>query len=161
MASFKRKHATSLPSHTYLTFKEYAEDDKFYEIYLNDIADKDLEHDIRCMMNASLDSEKRDKHRCWLLSKKDVNNFFEAIEELEKEDRKEEESDSSSDSSTDDELIQKALARRMKSESSSTVIEEYNISDSEMEDVLSLSRRLRYVLKRLDYLEKQLAKVTN
>jgi hypothetical protein len=157
MGSFKRRHQTPLPTHPYLTFKEYAEDDHFYEIYLVELEDKDLEHNIRSMMNASLDSEKREKCRCWLLAKKDVTSFIEAVKEIEQEDDK---SEDESDSTTDDELIQKALARRMKSETSSTVIEDTNISDSEMEDVLSLSRRIRYLMRRISYLEKQLEKVS-
>ena len=151
--TFKRR-PVPLPTHPYFNFKE--SDSKFYEVSIREIEDKDLEHDIRGMMNANFDTEKRDKLRVWLVAKTDIKQFLEAIEHLEKgEDNEEEESESDSDS-TDDELIQKALARRMKSESSSTLIEENAISDSEMEDVLSISRRLRYIMKRLEVIEKHL-----
>ena len=152
--SLKTKQTTPLPVHPFLIFRE-TKDKKNYELTLNELEDKDLEHNLRSMMNANLSTEKRDKGRVWILERKDLDNFLEAVEELQKgelEDDDEEESDSS----TDDELIQKALARRMKSESSSDVISEDHISDSEMEDVLSLSRRLRYLMSRVQRIEKHL-----
>jgi hypothetical protein len=150
--TFKRR-PVPLPTHPYFNFKE--SDSKFYEVSIREIEDKDLEHNIRGMMNTNFDTEKRDKVRVWLVAKSDIKHFLEAIDHLEKGEDNEEEIESESDS-TDDELIQKALSRRMKSESSSTLIEENAISDSEMEDVLSISRRLRYIMKRLDIIEKHL-----
>ena len=148
-----KTNLASLPQHPFFSFKE-TKDRKHYEITITDIPDKDLEHDIRGMMNANLKTEKKDRERIWILEKKDIENFLEAIEELQKdEEEEEEEEEEDSDSSTDDELIQKALARRMKSESSSDIIDEDHISDSEMEDVLSLSRRLRYIISRVQRLE--------
>ena len=151
--SFKRR-PVPLPTHPYFIFKEA--DSKFYEVSIREIEDKDLEHDIRGMMNANFDTEKKDKQRVWLVAKSDLKQFLEAIAQLEKGDDNEEDQSDSDTDTTDDELIQKALARRMKSESSSTVIEDNAISDSEMEDVLSLSRRLRYLMKRIDTIEKHL-----
>ena len=67
--------------------------------------------------------------------------------------QEEEESESS-----DDELIQEVLQRRLKSDSENLLIEEDNIQNSDDEDVISLSRRLRYVLKELDNLKNNLNK---
>lgn len=65
-------------------------------------------------------------------------------------DRSDEESDGNSTS--DDELIQLALARKMKSESSQKEIDDEEIKDSDEEDAVSYSRRLRHVYKVLaDY----------
>jgi hypothetical protein len=66
--------------------------------------------------------------------------------------------DSSTDdsSSTDDEMIQKVLARRLKSESTQDLIEEDSISDSENEDVLSLCRRIRHLYKEINGLKTEL-----
>jgi hypothetical protein len=63
-----------------------------------------------------------------------------------------ERSGSEEDSSSDDELIQAVLARKMKCESSQKEIAEEEIKDSDEEDAVSYSRRLRYVYKVLgDY----------
>jgi len=58
-------------------------------------------------------------------------------------------SESASGSEDDDETIQQVLARRLKSESTQDVITEETIADSEDEDVISLSRRIRYIYSKL------------
>jgi hypothetical protein len=154
------KNKQSLPNHTLLFFKE--RDNSFYEIKLKHLDDKNLEYSIRTLLNEILEYEKITNDRIWLLHTKDLKTFLESINDLEKDyyyrlnNPSSSEDDSDSDSTTDDELIQKALARRMKSEPSNIVIDNDNISDSEMEDVLSLSRRFRYILNRLDNIEKKL-----
>jgi len=55
---------------------------------------------------------------------------------------------------SDDELIQEALARRFKSQSSGKHIEKETVDDSEDEDVISLSRRLRHIYTVLDKINK-------
>jgi hypothetical protein len=60
-----------------------------------------------------------------------------------------------SESSTDDELIQKVLARRFMSSSDQQEIELETIEDSENEDVISLSRRLRYLYKQIKELKEK------
>jgi hypothetical protein len=55
---------------------------------------------------------------------------------------------------SDDELIQEALARRFKSQSSGKHIDKETVDDSEDEDVISLSRRLRHIYTMLDKINK-------
>jgi hypothetical protein len=64
-------------------------------------------------------------------------------------DDREEESDS------DDELIQLTLARRFKSESSGKIINEEDIANSDEEDVVSHSRRLRHLYRTIRKLQDQ------
>lgn len=66
--------------------------------------------------------------------------------------------DSNNDSETEDdeETIQQVLKRRLKSESKHEIIEETNISDSEDEDVISTSRRLRNIYKQLQHLQNEI-----
>ena len=61
----------------------------------------------------------------------------------------------SEDSDSDDEMIQAALARRFKSESAGKVIEEEKVTDSEDEDVISVSRRMRHLYRTVDDLRKR------
>ena len=56
-------------------------------------------------------------------------------------------------------LIQKTLARRLKSESKQLEIEEHHVSDSEYEDVVSITRRLRYLYKHIKNLEHRIHKL--
>jgi len=84
--------------------------------------------------------------------------------------RKEEDddkTDSSGSESSDDELIQKVLARKLMSESSHKVIDTEDVDNSDLEDIVSYSRRMRHiysVLKdlrsRVHYLESQVAKMS-
>jgi hypothetical protein len=84
---------------------------------------------------------------------KDVYAKFITIEDEEIEEVEEE--DENSDSS-DDELIQEVLARRLKSESENLTIDEGKIENSDDEDVISLSRRLRFIYKELQHLKSNL-----
>jgi hypothetical protein len=146
-----------LPSHPFFTFKSI--DKKFYEISILKIENKNIEHTIRDMMNNVLHTKNLDKEQKWLLPKSDVSSFLDAVYKIEHPELNEDNNipaESDSDSTTDDELIQKALARRMKHETGTTCIKEDKISDSEMEDVLSISRRLRFIMLRLKKIEKQL-----
>lgn len=147
----------NLPSHPFFTFKSI--DKKFYEISISKIEDKNIHDKIIDMMNNVLHTNNLDKVQKWLLPKSDVSSFLDAIYKIEHPELNEDNDipiESDSDSTTDDELIQKALARRMKHETGTTCIKEDNISDSEMEDVLSISRRLRFIMLRLKNIEKQL-----
>lgn len=63
---------------------------------------------------------------------------------------------STTDSDTDDELIQKALARRIMSESSQKSIEATNIENSDNEDCVSFSRRLRHLYGVIEKLNNRL-----
>jgi hypothetical protein len=83
----------------------------------------------------------------WLIKADEAHDICGEIDKLiEEADNREDESD--------DELIQEALARRFHSESSGKVIEQESVDDSEDEDVISLSRRLRHLYKRIQQLER-------
>lgn len=60
-------------------------------------------------------------------------------------------------SSTDDELVQKALSRRLMSESTQKEIEVDNVEDSELEDVISVCRRFRFLYRELRSLKQRVA----
>jgi hypothetical protein len=92
------------------------------------------------------------EHKCWVLVHDELNDFIDLIKNVEDD---KDRSDSESDS-TDDELIQKTLTRRLTSESKQLVIEDTNVSDSEMEDVLSSVRRIRGLYKMIRGLEKRI-----
>jgi hypothetical protein len=84
---------------------------------------------------------------------KEIYAQFLTIEEAEIEEVEEEEEDSDS---SDDELIQEVLKRRLKSESEKLTIDEDKIDNSDDEDVISLSRRLRFIYKELQHLKSNL-----
>jgi hypothetical protein len=91
--------------------------------------------------------------------KNEVKEIYNEYLTISNEDDIEDEGNEEDDSeSSDDELIQEVLQRRLKSESENLLIEEDNIQNSDDEDVISLSRRLRYVLKELDKLKNNLNK---
>lgn len=52
-----------------------------------------------------------------------------------------------SDDSSEDELIQQTLTRKLKYESSQKIIDEEGIENSDLEDVISMCRRMRYLLQ--------------
>jgi hypothetical protein len=84
----------------------------------------------------------------WYVKVEDAASLCHQIDKIVEDlDNEEEESD--------DELIQQALARRFKSESSGKVIEEHTLEDSEDEDVISLSRRIRHLYKVIDELQRK------
>jgi hypothetical protein len=95
-----------------------------------------------------------------------VEEFLEAIPELLKqiketaENPDEEESsddDDDDESSEDDATIQLVLTKNLKHKSNGDIIEDTNVSDSELEESISLSRRLRAVYARLAELERKVA----
>lgn len=63
---------------------------------------------------------------------------------------------SDEDESSEDELIQQTLARKLKYESSQKVIEEEDIENSDLEDVISMCRRVRYLLKANKHLSERI-----
>jgi hypothetical protein len=90
----------------------------------------------------------------WFVKSDECEAILHTIDEnLEHEDSEDEESD--------DELIQAALARRFKSESSGKHITEEQVDDSEDEDVVSLSRRLRHLYGKVADLTKRVNDVEN
>ena len=101
-------------------------------------------------LDKSLDYSK--DHKCWVLIPNELKDFIELLKNIEEES----DSDDSEDKSTDDEEVKKALTRRLKSESKQTEIEETHVSDSELEDTLSVVRRIRGLYKRIRGLEKRI-----
>ena len=89
------------------------------------------------------------EHKCWVLVHNELKDFVELINNAD------DESESSESDSTDDELIKKTLTRRLTSESKQLVIDKETIEDSLDEDVLSVTRRLRGLYKRIRELEKR------
>lgn len=74
----------------------------------------------------------------------------------------ESESNSASESdsdSTDDELIQQTLTRKLKYESKQSVIPDEVVSDSEMEDVISLCRRMRHLYLEVKALKQRISQL--
>lgn len=101
-------------------------------------------------LDKSLDYSK--DHKCWVLIHNELKDFIELLKNIEEES----DSDDSEDESTDDEEVKKALTRRLKSESKQTEIDEAHVSDSELEDTLSVVRRIRGLYKRIRGLEKRI-----
>jgi hypothetical protein len=122
---------------------------KFYGISLKDKDDKRWES----FLNKTL--EYSSEHNCWIVNNKSLRDFTKLVDNHE-------ETDSESSSSTDDELIQKTLCRRLTiQKSKQSLIDEHNVSDSEMEDVVSLTRRIRYLLKKVSQLEERVLNLEN
>jgi hypothetical protein len=64
--------------------------------------------------------------------------------------------DSDYDSDDEEETIQQVLARRLKSESKQEIIDEETIENSEDEDTITSSRRIRYLLKSIKLLKDEI-----
>jgi hypothetical protein len=90
----------------------------------------------------SPEPEERKGSRFRKRDKEDHGHERDSRERKHSGDSREEESESSG---SDDELIQVTLARRLRNESGQKVDPEEAIGDSDVEDVISLSRRLRHV----------------
>ena len=142
-------------NHSYISISSLNK--KFYGVSLkNNSEDKEADkwEDI---LNESLEYSKENK--CWIVNNKEIKEFICLIENLSNDSS---ESDSeSSESSTDDELIQKTLTRRLTSQSKQHLIEQEHASDSEMEDVVSLTRRIRYLYKSVQQLNNSLDDMEN
>ena len=82
----------------------------------------------------------------WIVKSDEVEDLVNAIDDV---------LSGANEDESDDELIQEALARRFKSQSSGKHIEEDNVNDSEDEDVISLCRRMRHLYKVIGALKQQ------
>jgi len=133
--------------HKYITIEPLNK--KFLKVDLT----KEASSTWESFLDESLEYSK--EHKCWVLINTEFKDFIELIKNVE---NKEEDSESDSDSS-DDEMIQKTLSRRLKSESKELEIDENHVSDSELEDVLSVTRRIRGLYKRIRGLEKRIEKL--
>ena len=152
---------TKLPENRWLLLKE--RDTRNLNVFQKDLPDEDEYKAVAAL----LDQLKYDKkNKCYVLKKSDVEEFLEAIPELLKqiketaENPDEEESsddDDDDESSEDDATIQLVLTKNLKHKSNGDIIEDTNVSDSELEESISLSRRLRAVYARLAELERKVA----
>lgn len=136
LKNFEHKIISIEPLNKKLLKVDIKEDDKDWEDFLD----------------KSLDYSKENK--CWVLAQTELKDFIELIKNVEEDNEESEES--SSDDSSDDEIIKKTLTRRLKSESKQHEIEEFHVSDSELEDTLSAIRRIRGLYKRIKSLEKRI-----
>jgi|688.fasta_scaffold992895_1 hypothetical protein len=150
---------------------------KYYKVYL-----KQHNDDWSRILNDTLDKIEVDKLEnadksitYYYLKRNEYNDFIELVENVERklkrshseeekdnnEDEEESESSSESDSSTDDELIQKTLTRRLTSQSKGHEIDQGHVSDSEMEDVISICRRFRAVYKLITNMAVRIERLEN
>ena len=138
-------------------------DAKLYQIRLKDLDNKSLKENLKTLLDEHLTYERFQGEKIYFLKKKEINEFLGAIADVLRDFNNGKDSSSSEDSddedSTDDEMIQKALARRFKYKSSLTEIDEGHISESQTEESVSLSRRLRSIYRRLAEIERRLAKL--
>ncbi len=131
--------------HEYITIEPLNK--KFLKVDLTKEASSTWEN----FLDESLEYSK--EHKCWVLINTEFKDFVELVKNVENK----ESSDESE--SSDDEMIQKTLSRRLKSSSKQLEIDENHVSDSELEDVLSVTRRIRGLYKRVRALEKRIEKI--
>jgi uncharacterized protein with von Willebrand factor type A (vWA) domain len=112
------------------------------------IISKKYEEELLNLLKESKRSRKprqeKDKHS---RIKKQSNDKEESESSHSEESERSGSEDESDEDSSDDELIQMTLTRKLKYESSQKCIEEDNIENSDLEDVVSMCRRIRYLLK--------------
>ena len=163
-------------SHPFLGI--YDHNKKYYRVLLKDDNCKKW----KSILDDTMETIYHESTLYYLLNKKEYKEFLDLVKSVDKKDAKtqqrndkkesktdekdeskEEEEDSSEESSessdTDDELIQKTLSRRLTSESKGYEVDDDHVSDSEMEDVISLSRRFRAVYKVVKNLAKRIEKI--
>lgn len=87
------------------------------------------------------------KNMQWFIKSSEADELCKAVDEIMQEMDQDE---------SDDELIQEALARRFKSQSSGKRIEDEHVEDSEDEDVISLCRRVRHMYTLINDLAKRI-----
>jgi hypothetical protein len=159
-------------SHPFLGI--YDHNKKYYRVLLKDDNCKKW----KSILDDTMETIYHESTLYYLLNKKEYKEFLDLVKSVDKKDaktqqrndktdekdeNKEEDEDSSDESSessdTDDELIQKTLSRRLTSESKGYEVDDDHVSDSEMEDVISLSRRFRAVYKVVKNLAKRIEKI--
>jgi hypothetical protein len=107
---------------------------------------KDVDDDTYRIIAQFLDEnfKRNGKNPQWFVKASEANDLCQAVDDIINDIDQDE---------SDDELIRETLARRFKSQSSGKVIEENNVEDSEDEDVVSLSRRIRFLYRVIDKLK--------
>jgi hypothetical protein len=142
---------------------------KFYKIQLkkHDSSSDRISRDMdewASFLEDALEYSK--EHSCWIVNKKEIHDFIELVKNVEEKiydekDSSEEDYSESESSDTDDELVQKTLARRLKSQSKQDEIDEDYVSDSELEDVTSVCKRFRYLYSVIRKLTKRVEDLEN
>lgn len=142
--------------------------DPYWEEILNDTLDKiEPEKTEHIDKNIKFYYLKRNEYDDFVnlvenVENRKKRNSKQAEDENNKNEESYSESESSSESSsTDDEAIQKTLTRRLTSQSKGHEIDESHISDSELEDVISVCRRFRAVYKLITNMAKRIEKLEN
>lgn len=104
---------------------------------------KEVEAEVNEVISSFLNENfKKNEKNSWVVRTSELDDLCIEIDNLFIESSSTEEDEESSE---DDELIQEVLKRRFKSESDGKVISDLEVVDSEDEDVISLSRRLRHM----------------
>jgi hypothetical protein len=102
----------------------------------------------------------KESSKGWIVPLSDKDDFMKnlgpALEEYHKNPYVSDVESEAESSDTDDESIQKVLSKRLTVESKGEIIEDETLSDSEMEDVISLSRRTRGLYKKLKEIRQML-----
>jgi len=123
--------------------------------------DETLTEQLKSLCDDQLKFDK--KLSAYVLKRSDIGEFIEALDEVAAHAHDEQGSDDEHDSSEDDEsseddaTIQLVLTKNLKHKSAGEIITETNVSDSELEESISLSRRLRHVYAKLAEMEKRIA----
>ena len=142
-------------------------DKKYYKVHL-----KEPNETWTKRLDDILDAIKEDRakhlppNKYYYLRRSEYDDFVELVKKYDRRDANEEsESEEETDhttteeSSTDEELIQKTLARRLNSESKQYEDDKDHVSESDMEDVVSLCRRFRSVYKLLTNMATRIARL--
>lgn len=157
MSKAGKKDELKTFSHPFIKIEIY--DKKYYKVFLHQEDEKWAK-----ILDNSLDRIKTEDSSCawYYLQKKEYRDFLDLIDSIENPDRDDDSESShatSESSDTDDELIQKTLTRRLKVGSAGRENDEDHVSDSELEDVISICRRFRSVYKLLKNMAKRIEKL--
>ena len=141
-----------LPKHSILNFASLSKNSENALCSIRDDLDDDASYGVLVgFMDDNFKRNKKDKEE-WLVKIKEIDALCFEVEDIMKDLDNEEDEE-------DDELIQEALARRFKSQSSGKCIEEDKLDDSEDEDTVSLCRRMRYLYKVIAELKRENAEL--
>jgi hypothetical protein len=124
-----------------------------FHIYLNvgiDFSD-DLFDKIQTLFKDGLGTKQKPLKCNTLQLNKIINDLNKCCQEFDPND-----DETDDDSDDEEETIQQVLARRLKSESTQEIIEEDTVENSEDEDTITASRRIRYLLKSIKVLKDEI-----
>lgn len=158
--SYIKKRQNKTTEHNDLQLEEYDEKHVFVKLLNTDTKDywEDNLNDVNAIW----------KRKGWIVNKNKLDKLklimnmnYESDDDMidEKSSERSGGSEDEESSSTDDELVQKALARRLMSESTQKEIDEDKIDDSEMEDIVSACRRFRFLYREIRMLKQRIAEL--